>query len=300
MKGVFMNKKSILTLRAMYAVARSTITPLFSVCILSLNTVSSSASFITPSSEEKGTLQKQLFVQIKEGNVDNVKGILDKGVSLHHTNSSGLTPLHCAVLSNHLKVAYLLIQAKALVNAYTTQDRTTPLHDAVDKGNLVIVKLLLSYDADVTLQDNEGHTPLYKAQQKSKACLHPEEQKNTSAIIKLLSIMGAEKDQSKAPKSKKEKQRKYNKLLLKVTKNGNRKKVERLLQAGAHIDVVDKDGNTPLHLAAAYGHKKIADLLVNRGANIEAINKSGRTPMHMALYNEHTEVASLFNNIRGF
>lgn len=37
--------------------------------------------------------------------------------------------------------------------------------------------------------------------------------------------------------------------------------------AGGEIDCVDKDGNTPLHIAARYGHELLINTLITSGAD---------------------------------
>lgn len=37
--------------------------------------------------------------------------------------------------------------------------------------------------------------------------------------------------------------------------------------AGGEIDCVDKDGNTPLHVAARYGHELLINTLITSGAD---------------------------------
>ena len=37
--------------------------------------------------------------------------------------------------------------------------------------------------------------------------------------------------------------------------------------SGGEIDCVDKDGNTPLHVAARYGHEPLINTLITSGAD---------------------------------
>lgn len=39
------------------------------------------------------------------------------------------------------------------------------------------------------------------------------------------------------------------------------------VMAGGEIDCVDKDGNTPLHIAARYGHELLINTLITSGAD---------------------------------
>ena len=54
---------------------------------------------------------------------------------------------------------------------------------------------------------------------------------------------------------------------------------------GAPTEVMDKDGNTPLHLAALGGHSSIVKLLLGNGALIEARNKDSNTAQQLAAQN---------------
>ena len=59
--------------------------------------------------------------------------------------------------------------------------------------------------------------------------------------------------------------------------------MERLLTAGAGVDVRDRAQMTPLHLAAITGATNAIELLVNVGANVGAEDEWGWTPLHRAL-----------------
>lgn len=63
---------------------------------------------------------------------------------------------------------------------------------------------------------------------------------------------------------------------------GNEKVVDMLIQNGANINFVAKDGATPLHAAAENGYENITNTLIQNGANINARNKLGFTPIHLA------------------
>lgn len=59
----------------------------------------------------------------------------------------GSAALHCAIVGNHLEIAWLLLKAGTEKNS-SRADSATPLHLAVRSGKLVIVKLLLDAGAE--------------------------------------------------------------------------------------------------------------------------------------------------------
>jgi ankyrin repeat protein len=55
-----------------------------------------------------------------------------------------------------------------------------------------------------------------------------------------------------------------------------------LMEHGADINSVDKDGNTPLFVAASHGDLEVVRILAKHGADISAVNKDGNTPLFVA------------------
>ena len=58
--------------------------------------------------------------------------------------------------------------------------------------------------------------------------------------------------------------------------------VHRLLTAGAYPDARDNGGWTPLHQAAYHGNAVVAQLLLAAGADPNAEDELGNTPLHTA------------------
>ncbi|XP_062512477.1 serine/threonine-protein phosphatase 6 regulatory ankyrin repeat subunit B-like [Corticium candelabrum] len=56
-----------------------------------------------------------------------------------------------------------------------------------------------------------------------------------------------------------------------------------LLSRGANVSQIDKDGDTPLHLAAYDLHVDICQLLVDYKADVTSVNNKGQTPLHIAV-----------------
>uniref|UniRef100_A0A0E0IF69 STI1/HOP DP domain-containing protein n=1 Tax=Oryza nivara TaxID=4536 RepID=A0A0E0IF69_ORYNI len=66
-----------------------------------------------------------------------------------------------------------------------------------------------------------------------------------------------------------------------------------LLEAGAAVDALDKNKNTPLHYAAGYGMKECVDLLLKNGAAVTLENMDGKTAIDVAKLNNQDEVLRL-------
>ena len=70
--------------------------------------------------------------------------------------------------------------------------------------------------------------------------------------------------------------------------------VELLLMApDAEPDGQDASGNTPAHIACANGHAAVLSVLVQAGANLAATNRSGDTPLHLACEHRHPSCAAV-------
>jgi ankyrin repeat protein len=64
-----------------------------------------------------------------------------------------------------------------------------------------------------------------------------------------------------------------------------------LYESGAKINVVDEDGDTPMHDAAFNGHFLVVNYLVWKNAEINHKNKNGKTPLDLAVDEGNEEIA---------
>ncbi|ROT47229.1 hypothetical protein EDM02_03675 [Candidatus Cardinium hertigii] len=82
-------------------------------------------------------------------------------------------------------------------------------------------------------------------------------------------------------------------LLHTATRYGRTYVAEVLLDKGANIEAIDKDGYTALHLAAIYGKYDIAKLLLESQANKNSYDKLWHTALHWAVKHGHCDIAEL-------
>lgn len=188
-----------------------------------------------------------------------------KGINLNAKNSDGMTPLHLASEWTKVSRVDTLIQAGAEVDA-RSHDSATPLHCAAIGGHQLVVKHLLKFGADVNARMRGELTPLHLAAYNS-----------SRPVVQTLVEMGADieaKDCSKRTP-----------LFLaagSIADNGSYT-VEYLVRNKAVVNLADKLGHTPLHMAASKGLEQVVDILLEAGAEVDIPDMRGRNALHLAV-----------------
>jgi ankyrin repeat protein len=199
-------------------------------------------------------------------NPEVVKILLDAGADVNASSESGITPLHNAIT---LEVVRVLLNAGADVNA-SSDAGITPLHNV---GNPGVADALLQAGADVNASSNAGITPLHNA---INPTFKPE-------VIKILLDAGA--DINASSKSG------LTPLLSLLTLNGYTSKdkqrqylnyIKYFLETGADPNVATKMG-APLHVVSRKyrGDVEIIKLLLQYGANANAVHNFYSSQMRM-------------------
>jgi ankyrin repeat protein len=183
-------------------------------------------------------------------------------------NDDGLTNIHWAAVQGDLEKLQRLLDAGGDVNAKVTAGSMipfvggdTPLHLAAADGHLEVARFLLSRGADPTAANSRGVTPLHRA------VGHPE-------LAALLCDAGANLNAADET----------GRTALHWAANipGSAAAMKVLLDHRAQPLVKDRDGLTPLHIAARSADADAVAVLLRDDVAADVADYFGVTPLHLA------------------
>ena len=198
---------------------------------------------------------------------DKVVGMfLAKGVDVNtHYGPHRVTALACAAYNGRARIAQMLIDAGANINAVCSRGFTA-LQKAAYLGNTSVVEVLLVAGADVNVAGDNGVHAMYNAM--ASPC--------SDVVVRLLLNAGANPD-PRCPDGS-------SPLHCAARKGGGRHHTMRLLiNAGADVNAVDEGGSTPLHIAAMHGNADAIDVLLKAGAR-HILCANGYSPLGLVFY----------------
>ena len=214
-----------------------------------------------------------LIDAVKKQDLQAVRALLKRGVSINAPEADGFTALHWAAQRNDVQLVELLLAAGASVRA-STRYNITPLYLATINGNAAMIERLLDAGADANGTAEEGQTMLMSAALSGK----PD-------AVRLLLTRGAKVDTKEPYKGQT--------ALMWAAAEGNTAAVDVLLEAGADLTLKSNGGFTPLLFAVRNAHIQTAVALLKRGANVNDVAPDGSSALSMATVNAYFELASV-------
>ena len=209
--------------------------------------------------------------------IDAATALLDaEGFDINIRNNNNQTPLHVAAINNSVKVAKLLIENGADIEALSISFNS-PLNLAVSYTNVDVFRLLIDAGANVNQENIDNDTPL------ALLVINEYKKKVTEEIMTTLIKKGADANQ---------KNQKGHTILQRaiVELNDDPKILENikaLINTGkADLNVLDQSNNTLVNYVVQYIRDDMlaASLirsLVKNGVDVNKPNVYGNTPMHM-------------------
>ncbi|CAD7700408.1 unnamed protein product [Ostreobium quekettii] len=188
-----------------------------------------------------------------DGDVDEVKQLLEDGADVNTTDASGNTPLILGTADGSIEVVRVLLDAGADINAQGAFEGTA-LRFAVSVGVAAIVELLVVEGADTEIPDVDGATPLYAAVVLDEL-----------SMVKILLEADADANTVAGDGST---------ALMRSAQLQTADIMKELLDANATVDAETPSGMTALHFASVFGTAEIVNLLLDAGADIEATTSS--------------------------
>ena len=219
-------------------------------------------------------LSELAHIAASRGYAGCMQALVAAGIDFHHSGHLGRTILHVAIAfcKGFGMAQYLLAQKEARTTVNTKDmNGSTPLHLLMDHNNLMsaekskLLRSLLQFGADIHIKDKLGDTPAHIASKRG----------DINSLAELISagfnisMKGAGGD-----------------TVLHRAVRGSRRGMKFLLdlEAGRSIiNVRNKKGATPLHLAAEECDRVKVELLLKYCANSHLKDGKGRTPQKLAV-----------------
>uniref|UniRef100_A0A8C8HPS5 Ankyrin 2 n=1 Tax=Oncorhynchus tshawytscha TaxID=74940 RepID=A0A8C8HPS5_ONCTS len=215
--------------------------------------------------EENTNGLNALHLAAKEGHVELVQELLERGSAVDSATKKGNTALHIASLAGQAEVVKILVKRGAEINSQS-QNGFTPLYMAAQENHMDVVRYLLENGGNQSTATEDGFTPLAIAlQQGHNQVVSVLLENDTKGKVRLPALhIAARKDDTKSAA-----------LLLQNDHNAD-------VQSKMMVNRTTESGFTPLHIAAHYGNVNVATLLLNRGAAVDFTARNGITPLHVA------------------
>lgn len=242
-------------------------------------------------------LLMSLLSFIENANLEAIKAAVTKNRELLFQNIGEGTMLSHAAWRGHLDIVSFLIEQGAAINDQTNPSAQTPLMRAASYGHLNVVDYLLKRpDINPNLQSRSGKTALQYVLTEDnddiKYFLTAQRLLDAKVIIdfegapKLSLILAKNEKMFNLLISHKPnldiKDEEGNTALLNLCKSSRKnslQSIQLLIDEGADVTVVNKDGNSTLMLVektSKYALAKIR-ILLDAGARVDHVNSSGKT-----------------------
>ncbi|XP_055601035.1 uncharacterized protein LOC129749929 isoform X2 [Uranotaenia lowii] len=216
-----------------------------------------------------------LNIACKEGHMEAAKKLLEQGVYKDICGEYGLNALAFAMYTNSFKLMKLLFRYGAKIS-YPLSSDFQPINIAIQNRSIPMLKFLLRRGVDI-----EGAPMCFinAVQARSKDMIRI--LANANGTVKNINF----KDE-------------FCQTALHLSVERDELEVAReLIRCGADINVKNRSGTTPLHLAVAKGNTRFVQLLLDsRQCLVDELNYQGETSLIKAVVCNNLEIVKLLLN----
>lgn len=205
-------------------------------------------------------------------NISLITTLIKLGVDVNR-RSDEWSPLYICALSNNLELLNLLVDAKVNLNAPIYKGGAALLVAAFS-GDIKFIKKLIEFGIDVNLIDDAGKSAL------DVGC-----SKGNTELVQVLLDAGADVN--------------HPTVLISAVAGGKKEIIQMLLNKKINnINILSKNGFTPLMLASLVGSNEIVKMLANAGADINIENDKGETAISLAEKNKQTKIVKYLKSLK--
>ncbi|GJQ79020.1 hypothetical protein Trydic_g181 [Trypoxylus dichotomus] len=189
--------------------------------------------------------------------IDEVRNLLYRGVDPDSCNEDGLTALHQCCIDDNEAMLLLLLEQGANVNAVDSE-KWTPLHAAATCGHLKLVSILIARGANLLAVNADGNMPYDICEDETTLDYIEGEMAKRGVTQKLI-------DETRA----------HTEMQMLID-------LQKLAAKGEDLESCDKQGATPLHVAAANGYITVVEYLLDQNVRTDVKDKDDWQPAHAA------------------
>ncbi|XP_070765650.1 CARD- and ANK-domain containing inflammasome adapter protein [Enoplosus armatus] len=217
------------------------------------------------------------------GHTETVRTLIQAGAPIYTPDLQGKTPVHLAAENEHLNSVKVLVQEENKQSESNTQDMF--LHMAAMEDNWRLAETLLQSRASVDARNHHKKTALFYAVSR-----------NNDKTVTVLLNAGAAVNCDVVNEAIKLNEESILRLLLgnvseealgsalfSAVKQNHDGVVTILIDSGANVNLLDKQGYTPLLLSAELGHTEVFRVLVAKQAKLDATLSDLSSALHLAV-----------------
>jgi serine/threonine-protein phosphatase 6 regulatory ankyrin repeat subunit B len=245
-----------------------------------------------------------LIYAISMGFSEIARLLIQAGAKVDKKGCEGVTALMSAAIEGNVEIVNLLLGAGAKVNT-KDKDRYTALIFASQGGHLDVVLSLIDAGADIYQKNKDGRTATECAvinnhhevvkvllqtggitsKQDAQNVLRWANQKGDSIMIEVLRQSGFQDILLSDADIQT-----LNQKLIDMAKQGSVVGVLSLIRAGAVVNTIDNDGNTPLIWAVRLGHERVVHSLISCNADFNLRNYQNKNALTYAVELSNSDV----------